>query len=126
MSRSVNKITLLGNVGADPEVRTTSGGTKLARLSLATNQRWTDSAGQTQDRTDWHRLACWGKLADIAEEFVSKGDRLYVEGRVQYGSYDRDDGTEVRTVEIHVSELVMLGNGRQTAPTGDRDDEIAF
>ena len=111
MSRSVNKVTLVGNVGAEPEVRTTSAGTKLAKLSLATNRSWKDNSGQTQERTDWHRLTFWAKLADVAEEFISKGDRLYIEGRVEYGSYERDDGVEIPTVEIHVAELVMLGTG---------------
>ncbi len=120
MSRSVNKITLIGNVGQDPEVRTTFAGTKLAKVSLATNYRWKDSSGEAQERTDWHRLTCWNKLADIVEEFVSKGDRLYIEGRVQYGSYDRDDGVSVPTVDIHVVELVMLGNaGRESPRHGD-------
>ena len=109
MSRSVNKVTLIGHVGQDPEMRTTSAGTALANLSLATNHRWKDSSGEQQERTDWHRLTCWNKLAEIVEEFVSKGDQLYVEGRVQYGYYDRDDGVSIPTVDIHVSELVMLG-----------------
>ena len=109
MSRSVNKITLIGNVGQDPEVRTTSAGTKLAKVSLATDHRWKDSSGQAQERTDWHRLTCWAQLAEIVEEFVSKGDRIYIEGRVEYGFYERDDGVSIPTVDIHVSELVMLG-----------------
>ena len=117
MSRSLNKLTLIGNVGADPEVRTTTSGKKLVKFSVATNHRWTDSDGQPQERTDWHRLTCWGKLADVVEEFVSTGDRVYVEGQVQYGSYDRDDGVSIPTVEIHVRELLMLGDSR------DADDE---
>ncbi len=108
--RSLNKLSLIGHVGAEPEVRTTANGTKLTKLSLATNRRWKDSSGQTQERTDWHRLTCWGPLAEITEEFVSKGDRLYVEGRVQYGSFEGDNGVSIPTVEVHVSEIVMLGN----------------
>ncbi len=115
--RSLNKLTLIGNVGAAPEMRTTSGGTKLTRLSLATNRPWTDSAGEAQEHTDWHRLTCWGKLAEVADEFVSKGDRLYVEGRVEYGSYDRE-GESVPTVEIHVYELLMLGVGARSGVRG--------
>ena len=126
MSRSLNRLTLIGNVGASPEIRTTSSGSKLARLSLATNERWKDSAGETHERTDWHRLTCWGKLADIAEEFVSKGDRLYVEGRVQYGSYDRDDGSSIPTIDIHVSEIVMLGSAGRGSPESARDDDFEF
>ena len=118
MSRSVNKITLIGNVGQDPEVRTTTADTKLVKLSLATNHRWKDGSGEAQERTDWHRLTCWGKLAEIVEEYVSVGDQLYIEGRVEYGSYERDDGVSIPTVEIHVRELLMLGDSR------DEDDEF--
>lgn len=121
--RSLNRLTLIGNVGAEPEMRTTSSGTKLTRLSLATNRRWTDSVGETQERTDWHRLTCWGKLAEIADEFVSKGDQLYVEGRVEYGSYDRD-GESVPTVEIHVFELLMLGAGDRGGAPRRRDQRV--
>ena len=123
MSRSVNRITLLGNVGQDPEVRTTSAGTKLAKITLATNHRWKDSSGQYQERTDWHRLTCWDKLASIVEEHVSAGDRLYVEGRVEYGSYDRADGVSIPTVEVCLRELLMLG-GRQHDARCDDDDDM--
>ena len=123
MSRSLNKLTLIGNVGADPEVRTTTSGKKLVKFSVATNHRWTDSDGQPQERTDWHRLTCWGKLAEIVEEFVSTGDRLYVEGRVEYGSYQRDDSVSIPTVEIHVRELLMLGGSRPRSPVEDEDDD---
>ena len=82
-------------------------------------------AGQTQERTDWHRLTYWAGLAEVVEEFVSKGDRLYVEGRVQYGSYERADGIEIPTVEIHVTELVMLGSAGQSESDGD-DGEVPF
>ncbi len=122
MSRSVNKITLIGNVGQDPEVRTTSADTKLVKLSLATNHRWKDSSGEAQERTDWHRLTCWDRLAEIVEEYVSAGDRLYVEGRVEYGSYDRD-GVTISTVEVHVRELLMLG-GRRAHSEGDGEEEM--
>ena len=124
MSRSVNKITLIGNVGQDPEVRTTSGDTKVAKMSLATNHRWKDSSGQAQERTDWHRLTFWNKLADIVEEFIVKGDRLYIEGHVQYGSYDRDDGVSVPTVDIHVSELMMLGDTERESAAAEDDDDL--
>ena len=109
MSRSINKITLIGNVGQEPEMKTTSKDTKLAKLSLATNHRWKDSSGEAQERTDWHRLTCWGKLAEIVEEFVSKGDRIYVEGRVEYDTYERD-GISIPTADVNVRELVLLSS----------------
>ena len=121
MGQSLNKLSLIGNVGAAPEVRTLSGGTKLATLSLATKQRWKDKSGQYQERTDWHRLKCWDRLAEVVEEYVSAGDRLYVEGRVEYGSYDRD-GVTISTVEVHVRELLMLGGRRYDARCDDDDD----
>ena len=122
MSRSLNRLTLIGNVGTDPEMRTMSDGTKLAKLSLATNHRWKDRHGKAQERTDWHRLTCWDKLAEIVEEYVSVGDQLYVEGRVEYGSYDREDGVSIPTVEIRVRELIMLGSQRPRRP--EEDEEV--
>src|SRR5690554_263035 len=79
MSRSLNKAMLIGNVGADPEVRTTAAGTRVASISLATHRRWTDGAGQAHEKTDWHRIIAWDRLADVVERFVKRGDRLFVE-----------------------------------------------
>ena len=121
MSRSLNKLTLIGNVGTDPEMRTMADGTKLAKLSLATNHRWKDRHGDAQERTDWHRLTCWDKLAEIVEDYVSAGDQLYVEGRVEYGSYDRDDGVSIPTAEVRVRELIMLGGRRQQRPDVEKE-----
>lgn len=114
--RSVNRVTLIGNVGADPEVRTTGSGTKLAKVSLATSEQWSGNDGQTQERTDWHRLTFWGKLADVVEEYVGKGDRLFVEGSIRYSTREADDGTKTYWTEINVRELVMLGGGRKREP----------
>ncbi|MGK7313152.1 MAG: single-stranded DNA-binding protein [Candidatus Longimicrobiales bacterium M2_2A_002] len=108
MARAVNKVILVGNVGRDPEVQTTSNGQKVAHFSLATNRRIPRENG-FEERTEWHRLTVWGRLAEIAEEYVRKGDRLYVEGRMQYDSYERD-GVTIPTAEVNVRELVMLGS----------------
>ena len=121
MSRSLNKLTLIGNVGTNPEMQTMPDGTKLAKFSLATNHRWKDRDGQAQERTDWHRLTCWDKLAEIVEEYVSAGDQLYIEGRVAYDSYDRDDGVTIPTVEIRVNELIMLGARRPQRPVAKKE-----
>ena len=108
MSRSVNKIILVGNVGSDPDVRITSAGVKIARLSLATNDRFTRADdGQVEERTDWHRVNLWGRLAQVAEDYVSKGDKLFIEGYLQYDSYERD-GVTIPTAEIRAREMVML------------------
>ncbi|MYA42498.1 MAG: single-stranded DNA-binding protein [Gemmatimonadetes bacterium] len=105
VSRSVNKIILVGNVGSDPDVRVTSAGVKIARVSLATN--WRTGGEQPEERTDWHRVNLWGRLAQVAEDYVSKGDKLYVEGYLQYDSYERD-GVTIPTAEIRAREMIML------------------
>jgi single-strand DNA-binding protein len=122
MSRSLNKAILIGNLGADPEVRTTAGGTRVAGFSLATSRSWTDREGQPQERTEWHRIVAWDKLADIAEQFLHKGDRVYVEGEIQSRSYEDKEGVTRYVTEIRVRELVMLGGREapQAEPAQDR------
>ncbi len=114
MAFSVNKVILVGNLGADPEVRTTGGGNKVAEFSLATSRRWTDRGGQVQEKTEWHKVIAWdsergAKLADIVERFLRKGDKVYVEGEIQYRSYEAKDGTTRYVTEINVRELVTFG-----------------
>lgn len=109
MGRSLNKTMLIGNVGAEPEVRSTTGETRVAKVSLATSDRWTDRGGQEQERTEWHRLTFWGKLADVVERYVHKGDRLYVEGEIRYSQSEHEGVTRYYT-DIHVREMVMLGS----------------
>ena len=106
MSRSVNKITLIGNVGRDPDIQQTKSGTKVAHFSLATNRRMT-TAGEEEERTDWHRLTVWNRQAQFAEDYVRMGDRVYIEGRLEYDSYERD-GVTIPTAEIIVNEVVLL------------------
>lgn len=122
MSRSVNKIMLIGNVGSDPEIRTTSSGTKVAKCSLATNRAWKDGAGTSHEETQWHRLTFFGRLAEIAEEFVSKGDRLYVEGRIEYSQTQDDQGGTRYWTTVVVNEMIMLGS-RNRAEPGSEDPE---
>ncbi len=111
MSRSLNKVMLIGNVGSDPEIRATSTGSRVAKLSVATNRTFQDRSGQQQERTEWHRLTFFGKLADVVEQWVKKGDRLYVEGRIEYSqTEDKEGGTRYWT-DIVVHEMVMLGSG---------------
>ena len=108
MSRSLNKIMLIGNVGDDPDVRTTSSGTPVAKMSLATSRQWTNKDGSEQEKTEWHRLTVWGKLADVVKRYVKKGDRLYVEGRIEY-SESESDGQKKYWTNVNVREMVMLG-----------------
>ena len=108
MSRSVNRITLIGNVGRDPDVQETKSGTKVAHFSLATNRR-VAAGSDEEERTDWHRLTVWNRQAQFAEDHVRTGDRVYVEGRLEYDSYERD-GVVIPTTEIHVREVVLLNS----------------
>lgn len=107
MSRSVNKIILVGNVGQDPDIQETGSGTKVAHLSLATNRRTSGNGDEVTERTDWHRLTLWNRLAQFTQDYVSKGDRVYVEGRLEYDSYERD-GVTIPTADVVVRELVLL------------------
>ncbi|MEQ1855208.1 MAG: single-stranded DNA-binding protein [Longimicrobiales bacterium] len=110
MSRSLNKVMLIGNVGNEPEIRATSGGTRVAKISLATNRSWPDRSGQQQEKTEWHRLTFFGRLVDVVEQWVKKGDRLYIEGRIEYSQTEGEGGPKYWT-DIVVNEMVMLGSG---------------
>ena len=123
MSRSLNKATLIGNLGADPEVRSTANGTKVATLSVATSRQWTTPGGERQEKTEWHRVVLWnnqkGGLADIAEKFLHKGDKVYVEGRIEYRTWEDKEGNTRYTTEINARELLMLsgrGGASDDAP----------
>lgn len=108
MARNLNKVTLIGNIGRDPEVQTTTAGKKVAHVSLATSRRITRENGH-EERTEWHRLTLWDRLAQLAEEYVRKGDRVYAEGRIEYGSFERN-GLTIPTAEIVVQEIILLGS----------------
>jgi len=116
VSRSLNKVTLIGNLGSDPEVRSTNGGNRVATFSLATSRSWNDASGTKQEKTEWHRCVVWNSkastLADIVERYVKKGDKLYVEGRIEYRQWQDKDGQTKYSTEINVRELIMLGSGR--------------
>jgi single-strand DNA-binding protein len=106
MSRSVNKIILVGNVGRDPDIHETQSGVKVAHLSLATNRRF-GSGDEETERTDWHRVTFWKGLAQFAEDHIRVGAKLYVEGRIEYDSYERD-GVTIPTAEVHAREVLLL------------------
>ncbi|MDQ6888257.1 MAG: single-stranded DNA-binding protein [Gemmatimonadota bacterium] len=118
MSRSLNKVTLIGNLGADPEVRSTSGGNRVATFSLATSRSWTGASGEKQEKTEWHRCVVWNskssQLADIVERYLKKGDKAYVEGRIEYRQWQDKENQTRYTTEINVRELLML-SGRSGA-----------
>ena len=114
--RSVNKVMLIGNVGADPEIRTTTGGGRVANFSLATSRTWSGASGDKQEKTEWHKCVVWNTkgtggtgLADVVEKYVRKGERVYVEGRIEYRSYQDKENQTRYVTEINVRELMLLG-----------------
>jgi single-strand DNA-binding protein len=115
VSRSLNKVILIGNLGNDPEVRSTNGGSRVATFSLATSRAWNDAAGAKQEKTEWHRCVAWNskgaQLADVVERYVKKGDKIYVEGRIEYRQWQDKEGQTRYSTEINVRELIMLGGG---------------
>lgn len=115
MSRSLNKVTLIGNLGNDPEIRTTTGGSKVAQFSLATSRQWNSASGEKQEKTEWHKCVAWNQgtrgtgLADIIEKYVRKGDKLFVEGRIEYRQYQDKENQTRYVTEINVREIILLG-----------------
>ncbi|HYL06729.1 MAG TPA: single-stranded DNA-binding protein [Thermoanaerobaculia bacterium] len=106
----LNKVMLIGNLGRDPEVRSTTSGQQVANFTLATNRRWTDKAGQRQEQTEWHQIVCWGKTAEIAAQYLTKGRQIFVEGRIQTRSWeDRQSGEKKYRTEIICENFQMLG-----------------
>lgn len=112
MSRSLNKVMLIGNLGADPEVRSTPNGSRVATLSVATSRVWNNQAGERQEKTEWHRVVLWNNrarpLADVAERYLKKGDRVYIEGRIEYRTWEDREGKTRYTTEVNARELIML------------------
>jgi len=132
VSRSLNKVMLIGNLGADPEVRSTNNGTRVATLSLATSRQWTTQGGEKQEKTEWHRCVVWNTrqtgLADVVEKYLKKGDRVYVEGRIEYRTWKDREGQTRYTTEVNVRDLVMLsgrgdGGGAGESGSGDRAEK---
>lgn len=107
--RSLNKVTLIGNLGKDPELRYTNSGVPVASFSVATNEQWKDSDGNAQERTEWHNIVAWQKLAEICAEYLKKGGKVYIEGRLQTRSWDDKNTGQKRTVtEIIANDMIML------------------
>lgn len=143
MAKSLNKVMLIGNLGRDPEVRYTPSGVAVATFTLATNESWKDQEGNTQERTEWHNIVAWRKLAEICGEWLKKGKKVYIEGRIQTRSYDdKNTGTKKYMTEIVADNLIMLDSrgasgepaGQAPAPTQEesfsggaaKDDDLPF
>lgn len=114
MSRGFNRVVLIGNVGKDPEVRYTGNGTPVATFSLATSEIWRDKDGNVQERTDWHNIVAWRKLAEIIQGIVKKGSRLLVEGKIQNRSYEKNG--EKRYMTEIVADNILLLDSREGRP----------
>ncbi|MCP5144712.1 MAG: single-stranded DNA-binding protein [Gammaproteobacteria bacterium] len=122
MARGLNKVLLIGNLGADPEVRYTADQRPIANLRLATAESWRDKdSGTQQERTEWHRVVMFGRLAEIAAEYLKKGSQIYVEGKIQTRKWNDKDGNEKYTTEIVANEMQMLG-GRGGGGGGGSSD----
>ena len=126
---SVNKVILVGNLGRDPEVRYTPGGSAVANFTLATTDRWNDPSGEKKERTEWHRIVVWGKQAEIAGEYLRKGRQIYVEGSLQTREWTDRDGNKRYTTEVRAQRFQMLGarpgEERQPVPAQGPMEEVA-
>ena len=107
----LNRATLIGNVTRDPEARTTPTGQTVCNFGVATNQAWTDAQGQKQQRAEFHNIVAWGKLADICKQYLNKGKKIYIEGRLQTREWEAQDGQKKRTTEIVADNMIMLDRG---------------
>jgi single-strand DNA-binding protein len=127
MAGGVNKVILVGNLGADPDMRYTPSGQGVCELRLASSESWNDKNGQRQERTEWHRIVVWGKRAEVCSKYLSKGRQVYVEGRIQTRTYDDKDGNKRYITEIIAADVQFLGGGgregAQGGRSGGRSDE---
>ena len=105
-----NKVQLIGNLGKNPEIKTTDSGKKLVKISIATNEMYTNSKGEKVKETQWHNLVAWGKMADVAEKYLSKGSEIAIEGKLITKDYVDKEGNKKYTTEIQVNELLLLGS----------------
>jgi single-strand DNA-binding protein len=134
----VNKVILIGNLGRDPELRYTQNGQAVANFTLATSESWTNKSGEREQKTEWHRIVAWAKLAEICGEYLSKGKQVYIEGRLQTRDWEDRDGNKRRTTEVVAQNLQMLGRreggyespssgpSSPEAPQPPSDDDIPF
>jgi single-strand DNA-binding protein len=112
MARSLNRVQLIGNLTRDPELRYTPSGTAVCSFSIATNRSWTNDAGEKKDEVEFHRIVSWNKLAELCSQFLVKGRKVFVEGRLQTRSWAAQDGTQKQTTEIVISDMILLDSKR--------------
>lgn len=118
MGKCINKVILLGNIGTEPELRTTTNGTSVCSFSMATNSVYLTKDKEKKEQVEWHKIVAWGKTGEVIAQYLSKGDRIYVEGRKQTRQYEDKDGTDQYIVEIIVNDMVMLGGGSSNGSNG--------
>lgn len=111
----VNKVILIGNLGKDPELRKTTNGNSVASFSLATTERWSDKSGERQDKTEWHNIVAWGKLGELANQYLKKGRSAYVEGRLTTRTWDDKDGKKNYKTEVIANQIQFLGGSGDTS-----------
>lgn len=110
---SINKAIIIGNLGADPEIRYTPSGTAVANFSVATREQWNNKDGEKEERTEWHRIVAWARLGEICGEYLKKGSPVYIEGRIQTRSWEDREGNKRYTTEIIAQNMQMLGSARR-------------
>jgi len=121
MAKSVNKVILIGRLGKDPELKYTASGTPFCRFSMATDDSWNDkNSGERQERTEWHNIVAWDRLAEICNQYLTKGQLVYIEGALQTREWDDQDGNKRRMTEIRARDMVMLGSKGDGAGGGQR------
>ena len=126
---SLNKVMLIGNLGKDPEVNYTAAGQTVASFTIATTERFKNKAGEQEERTEWHKIVAWGKLAEIVRDYVEKGKTVYIEGKLQTRKWQDNSGVEKYTTEIIADKLQMLSPARQQSSTYEppvEDDDVPF
>jgi single-strand DNA-binding protein len=122
---SVNKVILLGRLGQDPELKYAAAGSPVCNFSMATSESWTDKQGQKQEKTEWHRIVVWGKLAELCNQYLSKGRQAFVEGRLQTRSWEDKDGTKRYTTEILANSVQFIGGAAQANNNMDKSQNQA-
>jgi single-strand DNA-binding protein len=118
MAGGVNKVILVGNLGADPEMKYTPSGAGVCEFRIATSESWNDKNGQKQERTEWHRVVVWGKRAEVCAKYLSKGRQVYIEGRLQTRSWDDKDGNKRYMTEVVANDVQFLGGGSRDGASG--------
>ena len=122
MAQGVNKVIILGHLGSDPELRYTPSGAAVANFNVATNERWPDKEGNFQEHTEWHRIVCWRKLAEIAGEYLKKGRQVYIEGKLRTRNWEDQNGVKRYQTEIIASNMQMLGSRGDEVSTSSTED----